>query len=148
MTNKIVQNEAGFSLVELMIAMTIFAIGLLATASMQITALKSNAGAHKRTTINAAAAGVMEEILTWAPDDARLDVTDPTVAYSWDFDPTTTQIDPLIVQGGGTFTAKYYVTRDTPRSSIATVRLVVNAAAGITSWGENVKTLTCLKRTQ
>ena len=148
MTNKIIKNEAGFSIIELMIALTIFAIGLLATASMQLTALKSNAGAHKRTTINAAAAGVMEEILTWEPDDPKLAVTDPTVAHPWDFDPATTQIDPLIVQGGGTFSANYYVTRNTPRQSIATVRLVVNSAAGITSWGENVKTLTCLKRTQ
>lgn len=149
MIHKIVKSEAGFSLIELMIALTIFAIGLLATATMQITAIKGNAGAHKRTTINAAAAGAMEEILTWEPDDPRLAVTNPATAYPWDFNRTTIgTVDPLIVKGGGTYQAVYYVDRDNPRPNIATVRLVVTSAAGITSWGENVKELTCLKRTQ
>lgn len=149
MNHKIIKSEAGFSIIELMIALTIFAIGLLATASMQITAIKGNAGAQKRTTINAAAAGVMEEILTWESNDARLQVTNPDVAYPWDFNRTTVgTIDPLVVSGGGIFEAVYFVDRDNPRPSIATVRLVVTSSAGITSWGANTTTLTSLKRTQ
>lgn len=148
MTNNVAKNEAGFSLIEIMIAMTILAIGLLATAGMQITALQSNAGAQKMTTINAVAAGVMEEILTWAPDDPRLVVADPAVAYAWDFDPTTTVNNTLAVSGGGRFVARYFVRRNFPTTSISTVTLVVDSADSFTAWGGSSRTLTCLKKTQ
>lgn len=147
MTYKVVKNEAGFSLVEVLVAVTIFAVGLLATASMQITALQSNAGAHKMTTINAAATGIMEEILTWAPDDPRL-VDVAGNPHSWDFDRTTTGIDPLTVQGGGNFNAQYTVSIDDPIASISTITLEISSSGGLTSWGGNSRVLTCLKKTQ
>jgi type IV pilus assembly protein PilV len=101
MTHHARQNEAGFSLIEVLVALTIFAVGLLATAGMQITALQSNAGAHKMTSINTAAAGIMEEILTWAPDDPRLVDENSGNPRSWDFDPTAAVNNTLTVGGGG-----------------------------------------------
>lgn len=148
MTNNVVQNEAGFSLIEVMVALTIFAIGLLATAGMQITALQSNAGAHKMTTINAASAGIMEEILTWDPADSRLVVADPAVAYAWDFDPTATENNTLTVGGGGSFVASYFVRRNFPVEKVSTIRLVVTSSGGITTRGGNRRELSCMKKTQ
>lgn len=147
MTHNVLKNQAGFSLVELLVAVTIFAVGLLATASMQITALQSNAGAHKMTTINAAAAGIMEEILTWAPDDPRL-VDDAGNPHLWDFDPATAGINPLTVQGGGNFNAQYTVSIDDPIENVSTITLEISSSGGLTSWGGNNRTLTCLRKTQ
>ena len=147
MSNNVVHNEAGFSLVEVLVALTIFAIGLLATAGMQITALQSNAGAHKMTTINAAAAGILEEILTWDPADPRL-VDEAGNPHVWDFDPTGAVNNTLTVIGGGTFTARYNVQRDVPIGNISTITLTVVSSDGFTAWGGGQRVLTCLKKTQ
>lgn len=149
MTNNVVKSEAGFSLIELLIALSIFAVGLLGTAGMQLTALQSNAGAHKITTINAVAAGVLEEILTWAPDDPKLTDDAGGVSHAWDFNPATFGVnDPLTVAGGGTFTAGYVVQSNVPIGSVSTITLTVTSIAGSTAWGGNSRTLTCLKKTQ
>lgn len=147
MDHKIVKSEAGFSLIEILVALTIFAVGLLATAGMQITALQSNASAHKMTTINAAASGIMEEILTWSPSDPRL-VDVAGNPHAWDFDPTATVNNTLTVSGGGNFTANYVVAANTPLSGVSTITLEVNAAGGIASRGGNRRVLTCMKKTQ
>lgn len=148
MTKNITKSEAGFSLIEILVAMTIFVIGLLATAGMQMTALQSNAGAQKMTTINSVAAGIMEEILTWDPSDPRLVVPDPAVAFPWDFDPTSTVNTTLNAGSAGRFVANYYVRRNFPVTDVSTVTLVVNSASGLTAWGGNSRTLSCLKKTE
>lgn len=148
MSNNVVQKETGLSLVEVLVALTILTIGLLATAGMQITALQSNAGAHKMTTINTAASGIIEEILTWDPADPRLVVADPAVAYVWDFDPTAAVNNTLTVKGGGSFVAEYFVNKDFPVEKVSTIRVVVTSAGGLSSWGGNIRELSCLKKTQ
>jgi len=50
----------GFTLLEVLMAMAIFLIGILAVGSMQITAVEDNASARKRT-----------EAATWAADHAE-----------------------------------------------------------------------------
>lgn len=146
MTKHVVESEAGFSMIEMLVAMTIFAIGLLATAGMQITSLQANAGAYKRTTINAAAAGIMEEILTWAPDDPRL--VDDSGAHDWDFDPTAAVNNTLIVDGGGSYTAAYTVQTNFPVNNVSTITLTINSSSGLATWGQGSRVLTCLKKTQ
>lgn len=148
MNHKVIQNESGFSLIEIIVALTIFAIGLLATAGMQITALQSNASAHKMTSINTAAAGIMEEILTWAPDDPRLVDENSGNPRSWDFDPTATVNNTLTIAGGGSFVARYFVRADFPVEKVSTLTLEVTSSGGITSFGGNRRVLTCLKKTQ
>lgn len=148
MTRNILQKETGFSLIEVLVAVTIFAIGLLATASMQITALQSNAGAHKMTTINSAAAGIVEEILTWAPDDPRLVDENGGNPRSWDFDPTGSVNNTLTVGGGGRFVARYFVDAAFPVPNVSTITVEVTSSGGIASWGGNRRVLSCLRKTQ
>lgn len=148
MSNNIVQKETGLSLVEVMVALTILTIGLLATAGMQITALQSNAGAHKMTTINTAAAGIIEEILTWDPADPRLEDENGGLSRPWDFDPTAAVNNTLTVVGGGSFVARYFVDADFPVENVSTIRLVVTSVGGLSSWGGNIRELTCLRKTQ
>ncbi len=52
--------EKGFTLLEVLIAISIFSIGILGIASMQITAINGNASARMRT-----------EAATWAADRAE-----------------------------------------------------------------------------
>jgi type IV pilus assembly protein PilV len=66
-------NQQGFTLAELLVALTIFAIGLLAVAGMQVTAIQTNSRANTLTAGTSFAEGVLEEVLTRSIDD-------PTVA--------------------------------------------------------------------
>jgi type IV pilus assembly protein PilV len=68
MTN-ICRNQQGFTLAELLVALTIFAIGLLAVAGMQVTAIQTNSQANTLTAGTSFAEGVLEEVLTRPIDD-------------------------------------------------------------------------------
>ena len=63
----------GFTLMEVLIAMAVFAIGILAIFSMQMTATSSNAVARGVTENYTAAMDKVEELLTLPYDDADLD---------------------------------------------------------------------------
>ena len=66
-------NKKGFTLVEIMIALTIFSMGILGVAVMQISAIKGNASSSRLTTASAVAQGRMEELLA-------LNYTDPLLS--------------------------------------------------------------------
>ncbi len=72
------QGEGGFTLIEILIAMTIFAIGILAVTSMQIMALQTNARASRSTEAFAVATDKMEELIRTNYDDIDSS-TDPEV---------------------------------------------------------------------
>ncbi|HXV20929.1 MAG TPA: prepilin-type N-terminal cleavage/methylation domain-containing protein [Desulfuromonadales bacterium] len=65
----VVRNQQGFTLAEVLVALTIFAIGLLAVAGMQVTAIQTNSKANTLTAATAFAEGVLEEVLTRSIDD-------------------------------------------------------------------------------
>jgi type IV pilus modification protein PilV len=64
--------SAGFTLLEIMIALLVFAIGILATVSMQISSLKGNGIARSNTEAAAIASSVVEELRTLPFQDLRL----------------------------------------------------------------------------
>ena len=63
----------GFTLIEVLIAMSIFAIGILAVGSMQVSAINKYAGARNSTTVVTVAKDRVEELNGLAFDDADLD---------------------------------------------------------------------------
>lgn len=70
-------NEKGFSLIEILIAITIFAIGILAVGKMQITAIKGNSFANDLTNATILAQDRMEKLIGLSYDDTdSLDDTD------------------------------------------------------------------------
>jgi type IV pilus modification protein PilV len=57
-------NQKGFSLIEILIAITVFAIGILAVAGMQITAIKGNSFANDLTKATTLAQDRMEKLIS------------------------------------------------------------------------------------
>ena len=65
-------NQKGFTLVELLVALTIFAIGLLAIAGMQLTGMRESNKSFTRDVSGTLAQGIMEDILSRDCGDAFL----------------------------------------------------------------------------
>lgn len=62
-------NEKGFTLLEVIIAISILTVGLLAVATMQITAIRGNNFAYIRTEGTTLAQDMMEELIAMPFDD-------------------------------------------------------------------------------
>ena len=69
----ILQSKQGFTLIEVLVAITIFAIGLLALAGMQVTAIKGGATSQRITAAVALADGIVENIQARDAGDAMFD---------------------------------------------------------------------------
>jgi prepilin-type N-terminal cleavage/methylation domain-containing protein len=65
----------GFTLIEVLIVMTIFSIGILAVAAMQMTSTKGNASARRMTEATALAERQIENFMLLPYDHADLDPT-------------------------------------------------------------------------
>ncbi|MGD8345107.1 MAG: type IV pilus modification protein PilV [Desulfobacterales bacterium] len=63
----------GFTLIEVLIAMAIFAIGILAVTTMQMRSINQNASARLQTEATTLAADWMEQLLALPYDDPWLD---------------------------------------------------------------------------
>jgi hypothetical protein len=90
---------------EVLIAMAIFSVGILAIFSMQITATNSNALARNITENNTAAADKVEELMALAYDDPLLDVGEHSIAQgnvSPDADGIDNDGDGLVDETGET----------------------------------------------
>ena len=73
------QSERGFTLIEVMIVVTLLAVGILAAASMQINAMQGNATAKRQTEASQLLANVSEEINRMPYADAVEGVTEQTL---------------------------------------------------------------------
>lgn len=67
---KRIGDSKGFTLLELLVALTIFSVGLLAIASMSITSMRGNNQAATLTEATFLAQGVLEEIQTRDSNDS------------------------------------------------------------------------------
>lgn len=143
---KLEKYSRGFTLLELMVAISLLAIGLLAAVSMQEVAIKSNDIANRLSTGAALAQQASEEVLSnvitnpifttaGASQYLFIDANNP---------PTTTPT----VTGAGAYTASYTVTPKVPILGIPTpevsqIVITVNDAAT----NQTLGTLTTYKRT-
>lgn len=65
-------HQSGFTLIEVMIALVIFAVGFLAMNSLQLTSINKNAASSSITGSTSWASAQIEDILSWDYLDARL----------------------------------------------------------------------------
>lgn len=111
-------NQKGFSLAELLVAITILAIGLLSVAGMQLVAIKANMVSSGISAGSALASGVLEEFMARDAGDVILRTAVPVAS------PATLWADRE-VEGAGIFTATYAVEVDEPVVNISLITVTV-----------------------
>jgi type IV pilus assembly protein PilV len=67
------RDQHGFTLLEVMIALAIFAIGILAVSAMQMNSINQNAAARMQTEATTVATDAMERLLALPYDHGQLD---------------------------------------------------------------------------
>lgn len=123
------RNEKGFTLIEVLIAISILAIGLLAVASMQGSASKNNVFAGSRTEAATLAADQMERLLSLDWDDTLLgdadsDGTAGLGNSGFDDNPATQgDADHRIIQGK--YTIYWNVADDAIIADTKTINVIV-----------------------
>lgn len=110
----------GFTLVELLVSITLMAIGILAVVQMEIVAMKSGTLAQRQTVATNIVREVMEDIQSWDKDNlplvpagATFTNNTPETQVTFLTDPRrTTSRDQLILTfpDSGTFRAFYSIT--------------------------------------
>ena len=66
-------SEAGFTLIEILIAIALLAVGILGMASMQVTAMQGNSFAGNISEANSYSQYKIEELMALSYDDANLE---------------------------------------------------------------------------
>jgi len=103
----LVGKQQGFTMVEMLIAILLMSVGLLAVLSMQDVAINANSISMRMTVGTSLAQEVLEDIQSWKADDSRIKTTAANVVY--DLDPNTPATS-ITIQGGGNYSATYTTT--------------------------------------
>jgi prepilin-type N-terminal cleavage/methylation domain-containing protein len=109
-TIKTKRDNRGFTLIEVLIAMAIFSIGILAIGSMQVTSINSNARARMHT-----------EGYTWVGDRIERLTT-----LSYDDDDLTAGDHGPVAEG--TYAISWFVQDDTPLTGTKAITVTVTGA--------------------
>jgi type IV pilus assembly protein PilV len=127
-------SQSGFSMVEMLVAIVILAVGLLGLAGLQLTAIKTNAHSHGLMAASSVAQLFLEDVTSWQEDDSRLDITG--TGFDWNG-------GTVVVSGAGTFNVTYDVDADYQSvSGVSKVTVHVANAQAATVFGRGLKTVT------
>src|SRR5437867_6381209 len=109
------QDEKGLSLVEVLVAMVVLSLGLLALTKMQITAIQVNAASGRLTQGTAIAQDKVEQLMALPYDDAQLDDQNPVGEF-------TPHTETRPAQG---YTITWAVDQDNLAVDVKTINLTV-----------------------
>ena len=136
------RSQAGFSLVELLVAILILAVGLLGLAELQVSTMKANAQGDSIMVANHLAQKVIEEISAAPGNDPRLVTT--VTAQTWTGSPFT-------VAGAGAYNVTYDVASNhggvTGLSQVTVHVASAEAVMNVLGNRQRLVNLTTLKRT-
>jgi type IV pilus assembly protein PilV len=128
--------QQGVTLVELLIALTVFAVGLLAIAGMQVTSIRANLNSNIRSTAIAAGQGALEDLTVRPESDAIFNQPGPNTG--------TIAISVADGDASVTYNANYTVTHDTPINKMAKIDIQI-----VSAWDNRARySLTSYKRTE
>ena len=142
---RMASDNKGFSLVELLVAITLLTVGILAMVQMQIVAIRSNSVANKLSVATGLAQEVMDDIQSWDINSPPVEnaFAPPAPPYSvtaaYDRLSFNNAAKSVVVPSAGTYTASYTITLIQP--DLTTVLIAVTVTGG----GRTVS-LTSLKR--
>lgn len=110
--------QQGFSLIELLMALSILSVGLFGLAQMQSIASKKTAISHQISAATSLAREAMEDLMARDPGDPLLNPAATTVG---------TYASNVSVTGAGNFTISYSITPNSP--AIGTTWIVISVAS-------------------
>ncbi|MBW4054435.1 MAG: prepilin-type N-terminal cleavage/methylation domain-containing protein [Proteobacteria bacterium] len=134
-------NNKGFTLVEVLVALTLLLIGVMAVVSMFVVSMSANQKAARYSVANNLGQAALEDILAKGIDDPLFVNNSTDVSY--DLDPNSAATS-ITVTGAGTYTATYSITIGTSSNSICAGNVMV--AVTIHGPGFSPMTLSGFKR--
>ena len=129
------QRQSGFTLIEVLIAISILTIGLLAVAKMQVSAIQGNYFSNNTTTALSLAQQKMEDLLGKAYNT----VPDLAAGTHQEFDVD----EEGTPSSGGIYQRVWTVADDTPITDTKTITIIVTWTKGNNTHRVN---LSCIKR--
>jgi type IV pilus assembly protein PilV len=136
------RDQEGFSLLELLIAISFLAIALLAVAGLQTTAIDANSIANRLSAATSIAQQVMEDLIARPIDDPLLNSTNTNINYNFNLNPMTAPVFSIIVPGAGTYSATYSTAVNNPTSGVTRLDIIVT---GDTATGRRVALTTYVR---
>ncbi|WKZ32042.1 MAG: prepilin-type N-terminal cleavage/methylation domain-containing protein [Thermodesulfobacteriota bacterium] len=116
--------DKGYTLLELLIAMSILSVGILGVATMMTTGIKSGRFAHMVAAESSVAVSVLEELMSRDGSDPVFSSSIANAVY--DLDPSSAEIS-LVVQGRR-YSAVYSVAPNSPVAGVASIEVVVTSS--------------------
>jgi type IV pilus assembly protein PilV len=113
--------QGGFSLIELLVSITILSVGLLALAQMQTIGMNTGSIAQKITVATSLGREAMEDVLSWDPANASLNASGSNLPYP----PGLPTPAVFSAAGAGNFTITFSTTKDTPAVGTTKVDVTV-----------------------
>jgi prepilin-type N-terminal cleavage/methylation domain-containing protein len=129
-----INTQKGFTLLELLVAISIMAIGLLGTVAMQSVAMNSNSIANRSTVVTAIAQEVMDELMSRPTNDPQLRVI-PGAVWTYDLDPLTIATDRNIPSAGTYRAVVTTLARPNGFISIMQIRVRITRIDDVTNKG-------------
>ena len=133
---KIISNQSGFTLLEVLIAVAIFTIGILSVNAMQIASIRGNFNANNITESTSWASDRIESLLSLSYNDDALKDTDGNGTNqdgdgdgadddggNFGLDDTGTQADHTETSPDGKYSVEWNIAVDYPFTGVKTIKV-------------------------